>query len=141
MFNKNKIEEMGVPQSFDTNAIDRIAEGTTIEGSVNSSKSIRIDGKVKGSIVCAGRVVVGKTGVIEGEVDCDSADVEGTLNSTVKVKGLLELKATAIINGDSQVGKLKVDPGAEINGKLDMGGTLKSISKNDKLDSVVEKTA
>ena len=119
---------------------DGIAEGTTLEGSVNSAKSIRVDGKVKGSIVCAGRVVIGKTGVVEGKVDCDSADVEGTLNATITVTGLLELKTTAVINGDSQVGKLKVDPGAEINGKIDMGGTLKSIS-NNKSETVVEKTA
>lgn len=131
---------MSSPQSFDTNAIDRIAEGTTLEGSVNSAKSIRVDGKVKGSIVCAGRVVIGKTGVVEGEVDCDSADVEGTLNATITVTGLLELKTTAVINGDSQVGKLKVDPGAEINGKIDMGGTVKSIS-NNKSETIVEKTA
>ncbi len=141
MFKNSKSEEMGTPQSFDTNAIDRIAEGTTLEGSVNSAKSIRVDGKVKGSVVCAGRVVVGKTGLIEGEVICDSADVEGTLNSTVKVNGLLELKATAIVNGDAQVGKLKVDPGAQINGNLDMGGTVKSISNNEKSETVVEKTA
>tara|TARA_B100001769_G_scaffold273083_1_gene268608 strand:+ start:689 stop:1162 length:474 start_codon:yes stop_codon:yes gene_type:complete len=141
MFKNSKSEDMGVPENFDTNTIDRIAEGTTIEGAVNSTKSIRIDGKVKGSVFCAGRVVVGKTGLIEGEVDCDSADVEGTLNSTVKVKGLLELKSTAVINGDSQVGKLKVDPGAEINGKLDMGGTVKSISNADSIDTSVEKTA
>jgi len=140
MFKNSKSEEMSSPQSFDTNAIDRIAEGTTLEGSVNSAKSIRVDGKVKGSIVCAGRVVIGKTGVVEGEVDCDSADVEGTLNATITVTGLLELKTTAVINGDSQVGKLKVDPGAEINGKIDMGGTLKSIS-NNKSETVVEKTA
>ena len=141
MFKNSKSEEMGAPENFDTNTIDRIAEGTTVEGSVNSTKSIRIDGKVKGSVFCSGRVVVGKTGVIEGEVECDSADVEGTLNSTVKVKGLLELKSTAVINGDSQVGKLKVDPGAEINGKLDMGGTVKSISNTDSIDTSVEKTA
>lgn len=140
MFKNSKSEEMSSPQSFDTNAIDRIAEGTTLEGSVNSAKSIRVDGKVKGSIVCAGRVVIGKTGVVEGEVDCDSADVEGTLNATITVSGLLELKATAVINGDSQVGKLKVDSGAEINGKIDMGGTLKSIS-NNKRETIVEKTA
>tara|TARA_B100000795_G_C22788838_1_gene435924 strand:- start:197 stop:619 length:423 start_codon:yes stop_codon:yes gene_type:complete len=140
MFKNSKSEEMSSPESFDTNAIDRIAEGTTLEGSVNSAKSIRVDGKVKGSVVCAGRVVIGKTGVVEGEVDCDSADVEGTLNATITVSGLLELKATAVINGDSQVGKLKVEPGAEINGKIDMGGTLKSIS-NNKRETIVEKTA
>ena len=141
MFKNSKSEDMSVPENFDTNTIDRIAEGTTIEGSVNSSKSIRIDGKVKGSIFCSGRVVVGKTGIIEGKVECDSADVEGTLNSTVQVTGLLELKSTAVINGDSQVGKLKVDPGAEINGKLDMGGTVKSLSNSDSVDKSVEKTA
>jgi cytoskeletal protein CcmA (bactofilin family) len=141
MFKNSKSEEMSTPKIFDTNTIDRIAEGTIIEGSVNSTKSIRIDGKVKGSVFCSGRVVVGQTGLIEGEVDCDSADVEGTLNSTVKVKGLLELKSTAIINGNSQVGKLKVDPGAEINGKLDMGGTVKSLSNSDSTDTKIEKTA
>ena len=45
MFNKGKSDEMETPQTFDTNAIDRIAEGTVLEGSVNSARSIRIDGK------------------------------------------------------------------------------------------------
>ena len=137
---KNKSEEMSVPQNFDTNTIDRIAEGTVLEGVVNSVKSIRIDGTVKGSVKCLGRVVVGKTGVIEGEVECESADVEGTLNATVEVSGMLEMKATATINGNLTVGKLNVEPGAAINGKIDMGGTIKSIS-NEKIEKVVEKTA
>ena len=137
---KNKSGEMSAPQNFDTNAIDRIAEGTVLEGVVNSVKSIRIDGTIKGSVKCLGRVVVGKTGIVEGEVECDSADIEGTLNATIEVSGMLELKATATINGDAKVGKLKVEDGALINGKLDMGGTIKSISK-EKNDKVVEKTA
>lgn len=137
---KNKSGEMSTPQNFDTNTIDRIAEGTILEGIVNSVKSIRIDGTVKGSVKCSGRVVVGKTGIIEGEVDCESADVEGTLNATVEVSGMLEMKATAVINGDLTVGKLNVEPGAAINGKIDMGGTIKSIS-NEKSEKVAEKTA
>ena len=142
MFNKGKSEEMDTPQSFDTNAIDRIAEGTVLEGSVNSARSIRVDGRVKGSVVCAGRVVVGKTGVIEGEIECDSADIEGTLNSTIKVNGMLELRPTAILNGEIRVSKISVDPGAQLNGNIDMGGTVKSIVSNDnKSDTVVEKTA
>ena len=43
---KNKSEEMSAPQNFDTNTIDRIAEGTVLEGVVNSLKSIRIDGTI-----------------------------------------------------------------------------------------------
>ena len=142
MFNKGKSEEMDTPQSFDTNAIDRIAEGTVLEGSVNSARSIRVDGKVKGSVVCTGRVVVGKTGVIDGEIECDSADIEGTLNSTIKVNGMLELRPTAILNGEIRVSKISVDPGAQLNGNIDMGGTVKSIvTGSNKSDTIVEKTA
>lgn len=140
MFKNSKQEDMSTPQNFDTNAIDRIAEGTVLEGNVQSAKSIRIDGRIVGSVKCDGRVVIGKTGVVEGEVICDSADVEGTLNATVQINGLLELRATGVINGDTQVGKLKVDPGAEINGQIDMRGNVKSM-KQDKKEDVAEKTA
>ncbi|MBL57349.1 MAG: hypothetical protein CMP61_09185 [Flavobacteriales bacterium] len=142
MFNKGKSDEMETPQTFDTNAIDRIAEGTVLEGSVNSARSIRIDGRVKGSIVCGGRVVVGKTGVVDGEIECDSADIEGTLNSTIQVNGLLELRPTAILNGEIKVSKISVEAGAQLNGNIDMGGTVKSISGTEnKSETVVEKTA
>ena len=142
MFNKGKSDEMETPQTFDTNAIDRIAEGTVLEGSVNSARSIRIDGRVKGSIVCGGRVVVGKIGVVDGEIECDSADIEGTLNSTIQVNGLLELRPTAILNGEIKVSKISVEAGAQLNGNIDMGGTVKSISGTEnKSETVVEKTA
>lgn len=141
MFKNSKSEDMSSPQNFDTNAIDRIAEGTVLEGSVQSAKSIRIDGKIVGSVNCEGRVVIGKSGIVEGEVICDSADVEGTINATVKISGLLELRSTGVINGDTQVGKLKVDPGAEINGQIDMKGNVKSMSQKGKSENLVEKTA
>ena len=142
MFNKGKSEEMDTPQSFDTNTIDRIAEGTLLEGSVTSARSIRVDGRINGSVICAGRVVVGKTGVIDGEIECDSADIEGTLNSTITVNGMLELRPTAILNGEIRVSKISVDPGAQLNGNIDMGGTVKSIvTGSNKSDTIVEKTA
>lgn len=140
MFKNNKTGNMATNQSFDTNAIDRIAEGTTIEGNINSSLSIRIDGRVKGSVICSGRLVVGPTGVIDGEVECETADVEGTLNATLLVKDLLELKATAVLNGDTKPGKLSIQPGAQLNGKVDMGGTIKNIQQN-KSEDLAEKTA
>ena len=108
------------------------SEGTNAIGTI-------VDG-IGAPVGMVGRVVVGKTGVIEGEVECESADVEGTLNATVEVSGMLEMKATATINGNLTVGKLNVEPGAAINGKIDMGGTIKSIS-NEKIEKVVEKTA
>ena len=58
--------------------INSIMEGTSIVGEVNSDSNIRIDGKVKGTVTARGRVIVGQTGTIEGEVICQSSDIEGT---------------------------------------------------------------
>jgi cytoskeletal protein CcmA (bactofilin family) len=80
--------------------------------------------------------------VIDGEIECDSADIEGTLNSTITVNGMLELRPTAILNGEIRVSKISVDPGAQLNGNIDMGGTVKSIvTGSNKSDTIVEKTA
>ncbi len=123
--------------SFDTNSIDRIAEGTVLEGSLTSSKGIRIDGIVKGSVRCEGKVVVGKNGVIEGEVFCQSADIEGTLRSNIQVKDILELKATSNLQGEITTGKLSIEPGATFTGNCKMGGVIKGINKEEKKENLV----
>ena len=66
-------------ENFEANkgVIDTIAAGTVIEGNISSSKGIRIDGKVLGSINCQGKVVVGKNGVVEGNITCTNAEIEG----------------------------------------------------------------
>lgn len=126
----------------DTNSIDRIAEGSVLEGNLNSSNGIRIDGTVKGSIRCEGKVVVGKTGVVEGEIICHSADIEGTLKSSIEVKDILELKATSNLHGEISTGKLSIEPGASFTGNCKMGGVVKGIKGEEKKESLErEKTA
>lgn len=143
MLKSNKsVSFSSTSSSFDTNAIDRIAEGTTLEGNLKSSKGIRIDGIVKGSVTCEGKVVVGKNGVIEGEVTCQSADIEGTLKSTIIVKDILELKATSNLHGEITTGKLSIEPGATFTGNCKMGGVIKGIHKEEKKEVLAaEKTA
>jgi cytoskeletal protein CcmA (bactofilin family) len=129
---------------FDTNSIDRIAEGTHLEGKLQSSKGMRIDGTVIGSIVCEGKVVIGPKGLVEGDLDCTQADIEGTIKGNVKVKDLLELKASAILEGEIFTGKLAIEPGATFTGNCSMGGVLKGMNKPENKNQknlVVEKTA
>lgn len=115
----------------DTNSPDklnRIVEGTTIEGQIVSDSNIRIDGRVKGTIVAKGRLVVGPKGQIDGEVTCNNADVEGEINGQITVKELLSLKSTAKITADVVTGKLAVEPPATITGNISMGGVVKNIN-------------
>lgn len=133
MFKNTKSNSMADNNNFDTNAIDRIAEGTTFEGKLQSSKGMRIDGKVIGTIICEGKVVVGKNGMVEGELTCENADIEGTLNAVVKIKDLLELKSTGSIDGEISTGRLSIEPGANFTGNCNMGGKKQTTpSPNDK---------
>ena len=142
MLKNNKTMSYSSSSSFDTNSIDRIAEGTVLEGNLKSTNGIRIDGIVKGSVTCDGKIVVGKNGVIEGEVTCQSADIEGTLKSTIIVKDILELKSTSNLQGEIITGKLSIEPGATFTGNCKMGGVIKGINKEEKKEVLAaEKTA
>lgn len=129
--NKHNMMNQAATSVVDTNSIDRIAEGSVLEGNIASINGIRIDGTVKGSVNCEGKVVVGVGGVVEGEIVCLSADIEGTLKSSIEVKDILELKATSNLQGEIMTGKLSIEPGATFTGSCKMGGVVKGISKEE----------
>ena len=120
--------------------INMISLGTTITGDVESKGDIRVDGKLKGSVVTQGKVVLGRDGIIEGDVVCSSADIAGVLKAKITVSQLLSLKATAKLNGDIVTNKLSIEPGAAFTGSCSMGAVIKDI-KNDGKKEQKEKTA
>lgn len=108
--------------------LNRIVEGTSIEGEIISEGNIRIDGKVKGIVSTKGRLVIGPKGNIEGNIICSNADIEGVLVGTIKVNELLTLKSTAKLQGDITTSKLAIEPGAVFGGSCNMGGVVKDMS-------------
>ncbi|MFM7023668.1 MAG: polymer-forming cytoskeletal protein [Flavobacteriales bacterium] len=138
---KSKNEEIMVRSNDNNTIADKIAEGTVFQGDIISSKGIRIDGLVKGSVSCDGKIVVGRTGVIEGDIKCQNAEIEGVLKSAILVKELLELKATANLMGEIVTGRLSVEPGATFTGSCKMGGVVKEIKEDKSVGTLKEKTA
>ena len=110
--------------------LNRIVEGTEIIGDIRSDSNIRIDGKLKGTIHTKGRLVIGVTGSIEGDISCENADIEGSFTGKISVNQLLSLKATAKLKGDIQTNKLAIEPGATFTGTCTMGGTVKDLRGN-----------
>jgi cytoskeletal protein CcmA (bactofilin family) len=103
-------------------------EGTSIEGEIKSDSNLRIDGRVKGTINVRGRLIIGQSGVVEGEVTCQSSDIEGTLLGKVNCQDILSLKATAKLHGDINTKKLAIEPGAIFTGNCSMaGGVVKEM--------------
>lgn len=104
-----------------TTAINLIGAGTVITGDVNSNGDIRIDGTLTGNLKTAGKVVIGETGKVNGEIDCKNSEVLGEINGKIEVGELLSLKATSKITGDIITKKLAIEPGSKFTGNCKMG--------------------
>ena len=120
--------------------VNIIGQGTSIIGDINSNGDIRVDGTLKGSINTEGKVVLGKEGVVEGDVICQNADVSGIIKAKITVSNLLSLKETAKLKGDIVTNKLSIEPGAEFTGSCSMGAVIREIKNADQATEK-EKTA
>ena len=104
----------------ETNGINIIGIGTKITGDVNSNGDIRVDGSLTGKLITKGKVVIGETGKVKGEINCKNSDVEGSIEGKVTVSQLLSLKSKARIHGDIIAAKLAIEPGCQFTGNCDM---------------------
>lgn len=120
--------------------VNTIGTGTVVTGDIQSKGDIRIDGILKGSINTSGKIVLGKEGVVEGDVVCNSADISGNIKAKITVSQLLSLKSTAKLNGDIITNKLSIEPGASFTGSCSMGAVIKDIKDGGRTEKK-EKTA
>ena len=115
----------------ETAAINLISNGTEITGDVKSTGDIRIDGTLNGSLSIKGKLVVGVTGRVDGELSCQNADISGTVNGKVKITELLSLKATSKLSSDINTNKLSIESGANFSGSCTMAGSVPNIKLNN----------
>jgi len=108
--------------------LNRLVEGTKVMGELIADSNIRIDGEVIGNVTCAGKVVVGENGKINGNLTCNEADVEGLIEGDVQTDTLLCLREKSKVVGNIQTAKIEINQGAVFMGNCSMG----SIQKRDK---------
>jgi cytoskeletal protein CcmA (bactofilin family) len=111
----------------DPNALNSLVKGTLVEGSVVAENDIRVDGIIKGILVCAAKVIIGPSGLIDGEVRCTNAVIEGKFTGKLLVSELLSVKETAEVVGDVRTTKLLVQPGAIFNVTCQMDEAIEAI--------------
>jgi len=140
MFSKSN-PNMAQTNEKTSGAVNAIGQGSTIKGDIITDGDLRIDGTLKGTIRAKGRLVLGESGLIEGEIICQNALISGTVKAKIQVTELLSLRAKANLHGDIVTNKLSVEPGANFTGSCSMGASVKNINTPDTNDKAQEKTA
>jgi len=111
---------MAKNNEIENNAVNIINAGTDITGDIKSAGDIRIDGSLKGNLNTKGKIVIGQTGKINGEIVCKNSEVSGIIEGKIVVGQLLNLKASSKIFGDIETSKLSIEPGAVFSGTCKM---------------------
>lgn len=103
----------------------QILPETSIDGLLQTERSICVDGMIRGTLQAAGTVIVNKSGRVEGDVTCDELYINGIVNGNVCVAHRTVMGKSAVIGGSLVTASLEITPGAAIQ----KGLRLKNASK------------
>ena len=103
--------------------ISIIGPGMTVVGDCTTEGTIRIEGHVEGSVRAGKAVVIGKDGVVDGDVSTQDAVVSGTVTGTLVAASRLEIQATARIEGEVRAKRMQLEEGAVLSGTVRVGET------------------
>ena len=128
---------------FSSPSVDIIESSTKIIGDIFSEADFRIDGIVEGNVTTSGKIVVGKSGKINGIINCSNADISGSISGKIEVNEVLSLMSESLIQGDIVTGKLSVEEGAQVEASISMksGKQLKAVESKTENKTQSEKTA
>ena len=101
--------------------ISIIGPGMTVVGDCDTEGSIRIEGRVHGSVRAGKAVVVGEHASVDGDITTQDAVLSGKVTGTIISGSRLELKQTSRIEGDVHARRLELEEGAILNGTVNMG--------------------
>jgi len=98
------------------NEVSRLCTSSVLSGSFFSKQDLRVDCAFEGTICTSGRVVVGESAYIKGDIICNTLDVWGKVYGNLYVKDTLSLKASSNIKGDMIFDRFQVEIGADFSG-------------------------
>jgi len=127
MFNSKEDQRAAEQVSSGTSIISK---GTVLNGDLEASGNVRIEGKVAGNVISKAKAILGQSSEVTGDVIAQNADLEGEIRGNLRVSETLTLKPTAVIHGDIITNKLIVEAGAKFNGQCKMGAAPKDITFN-----------
>lgn len=106
-----------------------IASDMTVIGDLETEGTVRIEGRVKGTVRVGSQVLVAQGAVIEGDLHTEEAVIAGRVSGAIHAKERVELQASAMVAGDILTPRISIIEGAKVTGevKMDSSGTAKPL--------------
>lgn len=118
------MEDNSKPQSL-------ISKEMKITGTIESSASLQIDGKLDGELHCSGDTTIGKEAKIKGNLEATSVTVAGSVEGNINAKDKIEMKSSAKVNGDIKAKRLAIEDGVSFVGKSEVNPSGEQMDRSD----------
>ncbi len=94
--------------------------GSHLLGELRFDTSFRVEGKVEGSVVSKGILVVGEGGEVDGDILVGQIFVSGTVRGTIHATEKVQLCASGRLFADLETPSLAIEDGAVFEGRCVM---------------------
>jgi len=121
MFDKKNDNTVPAQPGGDTRATSILAQGCNFKGEVEIKGTFRVEGQFEGSIRNPETLVIGRTGVVKGDISVKNAIVGGRVFGNIVAEDRIELQSGSQIEGDIRTRRLVIDEGVVFEGNCSMG--------------------
>ncbi|HOK22474.1 MAG TPA: polymer-forming cytoskeletal protein [Candidatus Hydrothermia bacterium] len=107
-----------------------LGQGAEMDGNISILGSARLDGKLKGTIKVQGTLIIGKTGIMEGDISAKNAIIGGQVKGKMHIEEKVVFESSAKFHGELTCKTIVIEEGVVFDGNCAM--TQKGIQKEEK---------
>jgi cytoskeletal protein CcmA (bactofilin family) len=106
--------------SFDTASL--VDRHSAFDGNFRSQRDLRVEGELKGNVICEGTLFVSEGATIAATVEAEHVTVAGELTGDIRCRGRLQILPSGRVRASVSTGSLVIQEGAIYEGQLEMAG-------------------
>jgi cytoskeletal protein CcmA (bactofilin family) len=90
----------------------------SIQGDIATDGTVRVDGRIDGTLHRADTLIIGAGGVLIGNIEAREVVVGGELTGDLSVRGRVEIQKTATVRGDIRAAAVGLEEGGTVHGHV-----------------------
>jgi cytoskeletal protein CcmA (bactofilin family) len=94
--------------------------GSHVHGELRFQTSFRVDGKLEGTVVSDGDLIVGDGGEVDGDLRVGQVVISGTVRGTIRAARRVHLSSSGKLFADVDTPSLIIEDGAVFEGRCSM---------------------
>jgi cytoskeletal protein CcmA (bactofilin family) len=107
-------------KSSATGSTSLLSKEVKIEGDIQGSENLQVEGRFKGTIKLEGDVYIGQTGVVDADIEADNVIIQGQINGNVLARKQLQIQSSGKLVGDCTAQSIDIKEGALFEGRSKM---------------------